>query len=138
MREAENYRRDIVKKPVQERANEAFGRIMKGKPVCANQKGSCLVEFKGVTLHFGDKTIFDDLNLAIRSGECLVLLGPSGIGKSTLLRLLLETLRPERGSIYFDGVETTHLSREQLNRIRTRIGIVFQSSPSIISLPLSQ
>src|SRR5260370_17054661 len=109
MREAENYRRDIVKKPVQERANEAFGRIMKGKPVCANQKGSCLGEFKGVTLHFGDKTIFDDLNLAIRSGECRVLLGPRAIGKATLLRLFLHPLRPAPPSISSARLPPTHL-----------------------------
>jgi phospholipid/cholesterol/gamma-HCH transport system ATP-binding protein len=128
-----------VRSPAEERGNQAFGRVTKVDPVCANQKKSnYLVEFKDVTVHFGDKTIFDDLNLVIRSGECLVLLGPSGIGKSTLLRLLLETLRPERGSIYFDGIELTHLPREQLNRIRTRIGMVFQSSALISSLPVSE
>ena len=133
------HQRSIVRKPVEDRGNQAFGRVTKGGPVCANQKRSnCLVEFKDVTLHFGDKVIFDDLNLAIRSGECLVLLGPSGIGKSTLLRLLLETLRPECGSIYFDGIELTHLAREQLNQIRTRIGMVFQSSALISSLPVSE
>jgi len=138
MRNAEISQRDIVRKAAEERETEAFGKITKGKPVWRNQIGNWLVELKGVTLHFGDKTIFDDLNLAIRPGECLVLLGPSGIGKSTLLRLLLETLRPERGSIYFDGVEITHLSREQLNRIRTRIGMVFQSSALISSLSVSE
>ncbi len=136
MSEAEIYRSHI-RKAIEKRAKEAFRKIT-NSPICENQKGSCLVEFKGVTLHFGDKTIFDDLNLAIRAGECLVLLGPSGIGKSTLLRLLLETLRPERGSIYFSGMEITRLSREQLNRIRTRIGMVFQSSALISSLSVSE
>ena len=136
---AEAHRRNIARKPAEERENQAFGRVTKVDPVCANQKKSnCLVEFENVTLHFGDKAIFDDLNLVIRSGECLVLLGPSGIGKSTLLRLLLETLRPERGSIYFDGIELTHLAREQLNQIRTRIGMVFQSSALISSLTVSE
>ena len=86
-----------------------------------NEKGSgCLVEIKGVTLHFGAKMIFNDLSLEIRRGECLVLLGPSGIGKSTLLRLLIKTLNPERGSILFHGADITHLTRTQLNRIRTQ------------------
>lgn len=138
MKEAEICRPDLVGKAVEERANNSLGRITKGKPVYTDRKASPLVEFKGVTLHFGDKVIFDNLNLAIRSGECLVLLGPSGTGKSTLLRLLLETLRPDRGSIYFDGVEITHLSREQLNRVRTRIGMVFQSSALISSLSVSE
>jgi phospholipid/cholesterol/gamma-HCH transport system ATP-binding protein len=139
MAESEVHRHDIVGKPEQERGNHAFGNITNEDPVLERPKESeYLVQFKGVTLHFGDRTIFEDLNLAIRSGECMVLLGPSGTGKSTLLRLLLETLRPERGSIYFDGMELTHLAREQLNQIRTRIGTVFQSSALISSLSVSE
>jgi phospholipid/cholesterol/gamma-HCH transport system ATP-binding protein len=127
------------RKVVEQRVDQDFGRITKQDPVGANRKKkNCLVEFRDITLHFGEKTIFDDLNLALRSGECLVLLGPSGIGKSTLLRLLLETLRPERGLIFFDGMELTHLSREQLNEMRTRIGMVFQSSALISSLSVSE
>jgi phospholipid/cholesterol/gamma-HCH transport system ATP-binding protein len=93
-----------------------------------------LVEIKNLTLHFGQKMIFDNFDLQIRCGECLVLLGPSGIGKSTLLRLLLRTLRPESGTILFDGKDITSVSGEKLNRVRTRIGMVFQSSALISSL----
>jgi phospholipid/cholesterol/gamma-HCH transport system ATP-binding protein len=126
------------RKVIEQRVDQDFGGTQQD-PVGANpKKNSCLVEFRDVTLHFGEKTIFDDLNLAVRSGECLVLLGPSGIGKSTLLRLLLETLRPERGLIFFDGVELTHLSRERLNDMRTRIGMVFQSSALVSSLSVSE
>ena len=121
-----------------ERPDQTFGSITRANSACADQKGRRLVEFNGVSLYFGDKAIFTDLNLTIRSGECLVLLGPSGIGKSTLLRLLVETLHPGRGSIYFDGTEITHLSRERLNKIRTRIGMVFQSSALISSLSVSE
>src|SRR5260221_6715718 len=77
---------------------------MRGEQRSANAKSDrYLVEIRSLTLHFGQKMIFDDFNLQIRCGECLVLLGPSGIGKSTLLRLLLGTLRPESGTILFDG-----------------------------------
>jgi len=78
--------------------------------------------------------IFDNFDLQIGCGECLVLLGPSGIGKSTLLRLLLRTLPPESGTILFDGEDITSVSGEKLNRVRTRIGMVFQSSALISSL----
>jgi len=116
-----------------------FRGIVRGGPVFVNEKGSgCLVEIKGVTLHFGAKMIFNDLSLEIRRGECLVLLGPSGIGKSTLLRLLIKTLNPERGSILFHGADITHLTRTQLNRIRTRIGMVFQSSALVSSMCVSE
>jgi ABC-type multidrug transport system fused ATPase/permease subunit len=96
-----------------------FRGIVKGGPVCVNENSGCLVEIKGVTVHFGAKMIFNDLSLEIRRGECLVLLGPSGIGKSTLLRLLIKTLNPERGSILFHGVDITHLPRTQLNRVQS-------------------
>ena len=114
--------------------------IVRGRSgIGVNENGSgCLVEIKGVTLHFGAKMIFNDLNLEIRRGECLVLLGPSGIGKSTLLRLLIKTLNPERGSILFHGADITHLPRAQLNRIRTRIGMVFQSSALVSSMCVSE
>ena len=60
-------------------------------PESANPRdANCLVRFKGVNFHFGEKMVFNNLDFGIRSGECLVLLGPSGIGKSTLLRLLLK------------------------------------------------
>jgi phospholipid/cholesterol/gamma-HCH transport system ATP-binding protein len=108
---------------------------IRGEPPAACGQPDCyLVEIKNLTLHFGQKMVFDHFNLEIRRGECLVLLGPSGIGKSTLLRLLLSTLRPESGTIRFDGKDITVLSGEKLNRLRARIGMVFQSSALISSL----
>jgi ABC-type molybdenum transport system ATPase subunit/photorepair protein PhrA len=68
---------------VEEDAKVVPGRVTNGNAGGPIQKGSCLLEFQGITLRFGQKTIFENLNLVIRSGECLVLLGPSGTGKST-------------------------------------------------------
>ena len=103
-----------------------------------NEKGSgCLVEIKGVTLHFGAKMI--SMISVWRSGavNALCFLG-LGLGKSTLLRLLIKTLNPERGSILFHGADITHLPRAQLNRIRMRIGMVFQSSALVSSMCVSE
>jgi phospholipid/cholesterol/gamma-HCH transport system ATP-binding protein len=111
------------------------GYSMRGEQRSAHVKSDrYLVEIRSLTLHFGQKMIFDSFDLQIHCGECLVLLGPSGIGKSTLLRLLLGTLRPESGTILFDGKDITSASGEKLNRVRTRIGMVFQSSALISSL----
>jgi phospholipid/cholesterol/gamma-HCH transport system ATP-binding protein len=104
------------------------------EPIANKQPDRYLLEIKNLTLHFGPKMVFDHFDLQIRRGECMVLLGPSGIGKSTLLRLLLRTLAPESGTIWFDGKEITVLSGEKLNRLRARIGMVFQSSALISSL----
>jgi phospholipid/cholesterol/gamma-HCH transport system ATP-binding protein len=117
------------------------GRARSGSPEPAAQReqqwdeqGTYLLEIKNLTLHFGQKMIFDQFDLQILRGECLVLLGPSGIGKSTLLRLLLGTLQPESGTILFDGTNIVSLSGEKLNHLRTRVGMVFQSSALISSL----
>ena len=64
----------------------------------------------------------------------MVLLGPSGIGKSTLLRLLLKILEPKRGTISYKGVNIAGLNRVQLSRLRAKIGMVFQSSALVSSL----
>ena len=93
-----------------------------------------LVEMIGVNFHFGTKTILANFDLQIAVGERLVLIGPSGIAKSTVLRILLGTLKPDSGRILLNGVEIDHLGRQQLNRIRTHIGMVFQSSALISSL----
>lgn len=66
-----------------------------------------LVQLQDVTLHFGEKTVFEGLNLTVTEGESLVLMWPSGTGKSTLLKLLVATLPPERGSVRVLGREVT-------------------------------
>jgi phospholipid/cholesterol/gamma-HCH transport system ATP-binding protein len=106
----------------------------KEQPSPSSERSRFLVEIKNLTLHFGRKMVFDQFDLQIRRGECLALLGPSGIGKSTLLRLLLRTLRPESGTILFDGTDIISLSGDRLNHLRARIGMVFQSSALISSL----
>jgi phospholipid/cholesterol/gamma-HCH transport system ATP-binding protein len=115
------------------RSEEALRRTGRRQATTLNDERR-LVEMIGVNLHFGRKTIFDNFDLEIAVGERLVLLGPSGIGKSTLLRLLLGTLKPESGRILLNGVEIDHLGGEKLNRLRTHIGMVFQSSALISSL----
>jgi ABC-type glutathione transport system ATPase component len=73
-----------------------------GGDVCndnAKDNGFKLVEMRNVSLRLGEKVIFDDLNLAVKKRERFVLMGPSGTGKSTLLKLIVATLRPDSGSV---------------------------------------
>jgi phospholipid/cholesterol/gamma-HCH transport system ATP-binding protein len=87
-----------------------------------------------VRLAFDNKVILDEFNLSVAPRERLVIMGQSGGGKSTTLRLILGILRPGAGSVKFKGEEISRMSRPRLNRIRRRIGMVYQYSALISSL----
>ena len=77
----------------------------------------------------GDITLFDNLNLKIKEGELVALIGPSGSGKSSLLHLLALLEEPSKGKIIIDKKETKNLSREQKDEIRRKnISIIFQEN----------
>jgi phospholipid/cholesterol/gamma-HCH transport system ATP-binding protein len=87
-----------------------------------------------VHLAFGEKVILKDLTLTVAPRERLVIMGQSGGGKSTTLRLILGILHPGSGSVKFKGEEVTRMNRSSLNRMRRRIGMVYQYSALISSL----
>ena len=93
-----------------------------------------IVELSDVHLSFGDKEVLKGVDFRLAKGERLVVLGQSGGGKSTLLRLVLGILRPTRGSVKFKGQEVARLGRRRLNAMRQRIGMVYQYSALISSL----
>ncbi len=93
-----------------------------------------LVQVEDVVLRFGEKTVLDGISFSVRRGERLVVMGQSGGGKSTLLRLILGILKPTSGRVFFSGTDVAHLPRRQLNAMRARIGMVYQYSALISSL----
>ncbi|WP_114418525.1 ABC transporter ATP-binding protein [Marinospirillum perlucidum] len=80
-------------------------------------------------LHFsrGDKVIFSGVNLRLQPGRITAVLGPSGTGKTTLLRLLGGQLQPDQGSVRVFGQEVSRLDRKKLFALRRRMGMLFQS-----------
>jgi phospholipid/cholesterol/gamma-HCH transport system ATP-binding protein len=93
-----------------------------------------LVEMTDVHLAFDQKVILKSLTLKVAARERLVIMGQSGGGKSTTLRLIMGILKPSSGSVKFKGEEVTRMSRPRLNRMRQGIGMVYQYSALISSL----
>ena len=86
-----------------------------------------LVEIRDLSFKRGDRVIFDRVNLRIRRGQVTAIMGPSGCGKTTLLRFIGGQLRPDSGQVLVDGQDVPTLSRDDLFRLRARMGMLFQS-----------
>ena len=92
------------------------------------------IEFRDVGLAFGDRVVLNGVNFQVAPGEMKVILGQSGSGKSTILRLALGLLRPDTGRIFINGEEIEAMDEEALNRVRRRMSMVFQEGALFDSL----
>ncbi|KOO13498.1 ABC transporter ATP-binding protein [Vibrio xuii] len=86
-----------------------------------------LVTVKQLTFSRGERKIFDDVNLHVPKGKVTAIMGPSGIGKTTLLRLIGGQIYPDSGEIWFDGHNIPTLSRSKLYQERKKMSMLFQS-----------
>ena len=86
-----------------------------------------MIELRHVSKRFFDNVVLDDVSLEVQRGETLALLGPSGVGKSVLLKHIIGLIRPDAGDVLVDGLSVPHLRRKQLSELRTHIGYVFQN-----------
>jgi phospholipid/cholesterol/gamma-HCH transport system ATP-binding protein len=96
------------------------------------------IELVGVTKRFGDKAPLDDVSLRIPRGATTVLLGPSGTGKSTLIRLAVGLAEPTEGQVFALGEEVTSLSPRGLLNLRRRFGMLFQEGALFGSLTVAE
>ncbi|MCS6884507.1 MAG: ATP-binding cassette domain-containing protein [Acidobacteriota bacterium] len=92
------------------------------------------IEFKDVYLSFGEQKILDGVSFRVKQGKTLILMGGSGTGKSTTLKLVLGLLKPDGGRIFVDGQDITDLSERELIEVRQKIGMVFQEGALFDSL----
>jgi len=86
-----------------------------------------IIEIKDMSFIRGQRLIFTDMSLTIPRGKITAIMGPSGIGKTTLLRLIGGQLQPDKGEIWFDGVNIPTLSRAELYAARKKMSMLFQS-----------
>jgi len=101
----------------------------------ANGAGEApLVRIRGLRFRRGEQVIFDGIDLDIARGLVTAIMGPSGTGKTTLLKLISGQLRPDAGTIEVDGQDVNRLGRGDLYRLRTRMGMLFQSGALLTDL----
>ena len=93
-----------------------------------------VVLFRNVSIAFDGPPVLDDVSFSVAPGETRVLLGPAGVGKSVLMKLVNGLLRPDAGSIQLFGEEIAGMPEEQLFPLRTRTGMVFQEGALFDSL----
>ena len=87
-----------------------------------------MIKIRQLKIAFGDKLVLNDLDLDVYEGETLAVIGPSGTGKSTVIKVLTGLLPPTSGSVVIDGQETSGYSEEEWDGLRRRMGVVFQYS----------
>jgi phospholipid/cholesterol/gamma-HCH transport system ATP-binding protein len=92
------------------------------------------IEFRDVTMIFDDRKILDNLSFKVMKGETKIILGGSGCGKSTTIKLVLGLLKPDTGQILVDGEDITHYNETQMMRVRKKIGMIFQEGALFDSL----
>lgn len=87
-----------------------------------------VISLRQLNITFGTHTVLDNIDLDVYKGETLAVLGPSGTGKSTVLRSMIGLLEPNRGQIFIQGEDVSGLDEDGWNRLRMKMGMVFQYS----------
>lgn len=93
-----------------------------------------MIKIEGLHKWFGGKHVLNDVNLEIREGETLVIIGRSGVGKSVLLKLISGIIEPDAGRILVEGTDILSLDRAGMDAFRLRLGMLFQGAALFDSL----
>jgi len=100
--------------------------------------GPAAIIFEHVSLAFDDKVVLKDVSFGLGSGRTKIVLGASGAGKSTILKIILGLLRPDNGAVWVHGQRVDHLGEDALMAIRSDIGMVFQEGALFDSLTVRE
>ena len=95
-----------------------------------------VISIQGVSKRFGDHVVLDDITFDVPRGETTAILGPSGTGKSVLLKVIIGLLAPEAGQVYIDGEAIVGVREKEVLRIRRKIGVLFQDGALFGSMSL--
>jgi phospholipid/cholesterol/gamma-HCH transport system ATP-binding protein len=108
--------------------------ISAAQPQAGEQEARTVVALRGVSMDFDGPPVLEDISFSVAPGETRVLLGPAGVGKSVLLKLIIGLLRPRMGTLHLFGEDISRLPEERLFPLRARAGMVFQESALFDSL----
>lgn len=97
-----------------------------------------VIVINNVTKKFGSKIVLDNVSLGIQKGQTTVVIGPSGCGKTVLVKHLIVLLRPSSGEVYYRDRRIDNLDENELNKIRTRYGFLFQGGALFDSLSVTE
>ncbi len=100
--------------------------------------GEELIRWHDVWKAFGPKRVFEGLDLEVRRGETLTIIGGSGSGKSVMLKCLIGLLYPDRGNVWFEGGDVTTYGEKQIRQVRKRVAMVFQGAALFDSLTVAE
>jgi len=98
--------------------------------------GEPIISLRGVTKSFGSHTVLEDVSFDIPKGRTTAILGPSGTGKSVLLKNILGLLTPDRGEVWVDGDQIVGMSERKLYEVRKKFGVLFQDGALFGSMTL--
>ncbi len=101
-----------------------------------HQPGDAIISLRGVTKSFGSHTVLKDISFDVPKGHISVILGPSGTGKSVMLKNIIGLLTPDEGEIWVDGEQTVGMGEKDLYRVRRKFGVLFQDGALFGSMNL--
>ncbi len=104
----------------------------------AQKSNNGIIEVKNLTKNFGSKIVLNNISISIEKGKTTVVIGPSGCGKTVFIKHLIVLLRPSSGEVYFNKKRIDNIEEDELNKIRTHYGFLFQGGALFDSLSVSE
>src|SRR5215813_1382906 len=97
-----------------------------------------MIEVKNIQKSFNGKTIIDDVSAVMKSGQCNLIIGASGSGKTVLMKCMVGLFEPDKGEVLYNGQNFTNMGAEEKTNIRKEIGMLFQGSALFDSQTVEQ